>query len=839
MILCDEFGFRRSIAEAGALSEISNSYMMLMPSSSRTLHAKVCLMASQDKIALLIGSGNLTQSGFMQNLELFDVIQLSLPSAPKLLLDDIQSFVDGLESHCSDLSLHYSLLKDFFAEIKGLIQEFNKKINDTKNSDIRLLSSFKESFFDQLAPTVSDSDLYVASPYFGGSTEGFSMLYNALQARSAHVYPGIDRDGFINVPFDQLMSFPNTKVCTLKLDEGQKFPHLKLYGFRKKEEKDAWLFNGSVNCTKAALSGNNIEAGILRKVSLETIDAYFVEGEAIGTPAWRTSHYKDSDEKWISIVAANLGNQIELVACSTVECPISQVNITLTSGSKGYSAFRDKLFSHGLIEKLEWTKIGVEQHKSGAVFMLEVSAVDAKGDSVRGACYIHDFFALSSDPANRSALRAAHVLLSGDNPSTNDIAAIFQLLDPFRSGGFLDVQPVDTSGKDISRRVKENTDDEKIPLWPPVLLKWDAGSWFRSHQLSQTYWLQRIMDQLFSSSYIDLNEESEDVPETEAPEKAKGKALPKAKKKDKENFWLAAHKSFDSLREKMKHLVITESLSQKLLPFSLTTFLLFLASRKNYLNSPENKAVVKLPYFYVNEYLSMLFFDRIQDTDYVRPKDCRYKHKIFPAISSDIHSNYSVNLTSDLCSIIFALFLYLKALDCLGHHRGFPLLPWLRFRELASTSLDDIHLERTRMEAIYKRYLTDEDYPMLWPDIERYIHDLLNMSWKDFDSYADLTILLEVAAGKTTDLKLRSPHLIANYELFKHRLKMKLQPFYEADRLVDYCKVNNCSKANIVDPAKKALSSLSPVICEGCGSLLIPDELYQNYLRHKDDDRVS
>lgn len=836
VILCDEFGFRRSIAEAGALAEISNSYMMMTPSSARTLHAKVWLMASQDKIALLVGSGNLTQSGFMQNLELFDVIQLSLPSVPKLLFEDIKSFLKGLEGHCSDLSQHYSLLNDFFSEINVLFKEFDNKIDSDEDTDVRFFSSFRGSFFDQLAQVVSNSDIYIASPYFGGSTEGFSLLYDAVKANSARVYPGIDKkDGTVNVPLHKIQSFPKTKVGTLKLAEGQAFSHLKLYGFRKKQEKECWLFNGSVNCTKAALSGENIEAGILRKVSAATLDSYFVEGKSIGSPIYKPSHYDDSEVKWISLVAANMGSQIELVASSTVECPLSHVDIILTSGPKRYLSSREKIFFHGLVEKLEWTRLGVEQHKSGSVFMLEFRAIDANGIIVKSACYVDDFFVLSSDPVNRSALRAANMLLSGDGPTSNDIAAIFQLIDPFRAGGFLDVHDVDKPGKATTGREKETHDTEKPPLWPPVLLTRDAGTWIHSHQLSQTYWLQRIMDQLFSPSDTETDEESENEKEIEDSEKNKGKS--KTTKKNKENLWLKAQNSYDLLKDRLKPLVITERISQNLFPFSLTTFLILLASRKNYLKATENISEAKSIGLYVSDFLSTLFYDREQENGYIVPNGCRYKHKIFPPISNDVHDHFHVKFPQDLCSIIFVLFLYLKALVSRGHQTAFPVLSWLRFCELSGESLDNIYSESFRMEAVYRRYLTDDEYSLAWSDMERFIPDLLKMNWYDFDGYSDLVLLMNSLKSGMKAPPLKSQHLGTSLDKFYHRVEMKMEPlFYEADRFADYCIIKNCSKAFVSDPAKKRLLSLNPVICEGCGTLLIPDELYQNIMRHKVND---
>src|SRR5262249_23262546 len=77
MILCDPLGFQRVIDESIALHEVGNSYMIVTVPTAHRFHPKVWLMLNDTEAALLVGSGNLTQSGFIDNLEFFDVIRFS------------------------------------------------------------------------------------------------------------------------------------------------------------------------------------------------------------------------------------------------------------------------------------------------------------------------------------------------------------------------------------------------------------------------------------------------------------------------------------------------------------------------------------------------------------------------------------------------------------------------------------------------------------------------------------------------------------------------------------------------------------------------------------------
>jgi hypothetical protein len=99
IILCDQKGFRRALSEAGALRSATSSYMVATAPSKYSFHPKVWIMLSDDRVSLLVGSGNLTQSGFIQNLELFDIVELSgdREKGSKELAEDVACFLMGLK----------------------------------------------------------------------------------------------------------------------------------------------------------------------------------------------------------------------------------------------------------------------------------------------------------------------------------------------------------------------------------------------------------------------------------------------------------------------------------------------------------------------------------------------------------------------------------------------------------------------------------------------------------------------------------------------------------------------------------------------------------------------
>lgn len=827
LILCDEFGFRRAATEAGALTAVSNSYMVVVPPASRTLHSKVWLMANQDRVALLVGSGNLTQSGFMQNNELFDVLEISSAAGSAVLLEDVRLLLDGLDDHCSDFSRKYTLLKDFFTELKMICQNIPVKMAEHGWEEVRLLTSFHGPIIEQIASLVSDCDLYVAAPYFGGSLQGLSLLQRAVNARNTVVFPGLDADDAVDAPIQEIVSLPNTRICALKLSESERFSHLKLYGFRTPGEGTGWLFNGSVNCTKAALTGENIEAGVLRKVSMETLQSYFTEGKSVPLPKSRPVDYVDSQSKWLSICAADLGNVIEMVIVSTVQFPLSNVTIGLKNGAIKRQIVRPQLFVNGPTERLLWSELAVEKPKPGSVSLIDFDGLDSKGFSVRGACYVDDFVTLSSDPAHRSAFRVVlEALGAGEEVITGNVAAVFNLLDVFRPGGFLDKTP---GNHDADGHNSDNNKllIEKTSLWPPVLLTVDVGSIFTSHRFAQTYWLQRIMELLFTTNRKD----HEQTPEEDQEDDDKKLQTPKPTVSILKKDWQTAQECFWSLERRLRGLVIDQKAAAHIVPVSLAALLVMLAFRAKYQKTVDDKHFEEPLFAVLNDFLSMLFHDRPQGADYVVPRGCRYRHKTFPTISEDIQTTFNIQPPPDLCSIIFVIFAYTNTWVSLGFPGKFQKLAWLRFLRLAGKEFEGDYLQREYCEAIYKQYLTDEAYPILWSDIEGRIDGLLALRWEDDEGYSDLGELYDFSVGKTEAPDLKLAHLKDVVEIFKSRVERKMQLFYRIDRFVDYCIAPGCSKAYISDPAKGRLQALSPVICETCGAVLIPDELYSVHPR--------
>ena len=75
LILCDSKGYERAMAEATALRAATRDYLVATVPAKASFHAKVWLLVNHTQLVVIVGSGNLTQSGFVENLELFEAFQ--------------------------------------------------------------------------------------------------------------------------------------------------------------------------------------------------------------------------------------------------------------------------------------------------------------------------------------------------------------------------------------------------------------------------------------------------------------------------------------------------------------------------------------------------------------------------------------------------------------------------------------------------------------------------------------------------------------------------------------------------------------------------------------------
>src|SRR5262245_1961233 len=107
-------------------------------------------MANPEEVALLLGSGNLTQCGFMTNAELFDGVYLSAEGTNRILISDILRFLDGLRAFWEDRP--ELLVLETLQEVRDAVAQFDDNTAGAPEEykDARFFTSFGGPLVDQL-----------------------------------------------------------------------------------------------------------------------------------------------------------------------------------------------------------------------------------------------------------------------------------------------------------------------------------------------------------------------------------------------------------------------------------------------------------------------------------------------------------------------------------------------------------------------------------------------------------------------------------------------------------------------------------------------------------------
>jgi len=832
MIICDSKGFRRAVSEAGALRSVTNDYMAVTAPTNVSFHPKVWIMIGQNEAALLVGSGNLTQSGFIDNAELFDAVHFTKDGIRNSAAEDVVGFLQNLRGMWPVASHRPMLITDVLDEMQAAMRHVTDSLETTNpDEEIHFLSSFDGPFAEQLALYTESCDtMLVASPYFGASVSGLSLLQEAVDPAMTKVFPAIHPDGGIDIPLSALQALPRTSAGLLNMANGNSFAHLKLYGFLKKNGP-SWLFNGSVNCTSAALSGQNIEAGILRQVPSAVLERYFIATDSDLRAGLTDLGHLGSDERWFTCWAVNLGDSIELTAAphSLKIAPLREVTITVRNGFKVDQLQCGSLFSGVKAERFSWPRFPHIKPSAGNPSLLEIKGQTNEGQPISGACFIDDFVALSSEPQQRAAWRAVLSLLGAEGvPEHFELSCVYNLLSEV-----LDSEESDATGGQIHGADRKSEDpcpeaDGKnlIPIWPPVSLNHFVPHGSAGSSLNKLYWFQRILSALLARSDSDRSEHTDDGEgnDDDVPRKQQTDALSEKLRRECQKVVNSILADFESMERKLKPLVVNAKVAHKVWPFALAGLLFALGIRKAV--SKQSKKEVEIPTLseLFLRFTSMMLADREQSPDFCVPAACRYRNEVFPPLAEDFFLEYKVKPHHDLALILLAIFCYLRALDEERQSKVFPLNRWILFCRILGDELPAI-FEIEAVENFYRRYVLEDYDEVAWHRMPKAFDSLQNSDGTEHPGYRDLKILSELQTI-TPESRNLSSHLQRSLGIYFRRKKLGHQCFYRVEGFVPHCTAAGCSKSGIKSPRMQFLRHKLPVICEACGAVLVPALIY-------------
>jgi hypothetical protein len=201
-------------------------------------HPKVIYLQGDKATYLIVGSGNLTLSGWGRNIEAFQIVKIDNDNFHNQVLD----FFD-----------------DVF--ILGGLKERKRRKDINFNSKINFIHSFKNQESSILLENLDIKDsLQIYSPYFSKDLDGLFDKKEFEEVEKINIVPDLIENQKIRLerlPKDERIKFYRFKKEAISEENADSTNHSKIWISKTK------YAIGSYNCTKQALYGSNFEASLV------------------------------------------------------------------------------------------------------------------------------------------------------------------------------------------------------------------------------------------------------------------------------------------------------------------------------------------------------------------------------------------------------------------------------------------------------------------------------------------------------------------------------------------------------------------------------------------------
>ena len=667
LIISDNIGYQRALTEGPALMSAAQNYLVVPAPTSGCFHPKVWIIVGENEAAILVGSGNLTQSGFMSNAELFDSVLFSnAQPGPTEVLKSMKSFVSGLSEMWREEDRDKLLCIEILNEVNKSLDTIPAN-HDSDGKNLRFIHSCNGRMLSQL-PNDRIDELFVAAPYFGGSISGLELLNSHFGKPSLHIFPGIHSGKQIDLPIDHTGTelVPATLAALKVPGKNKAHAHLKLYGATSKE--DGWILCTSANSTLAAWNGENIEAGILRHGSAGFVRGYFSarkgslpdeplpnrkpDGEAIGIPIWAT----------------DVGSRLEVTIGSdrAKYLPLKEVEFVIRMGSKVATYAKDLAFKESRTIRIAWSDIACIGNRREMTICLEVRGKARDGSPIHGACFVDNLRLLTADPMHRSAWRGALALLDAEAvPELGDIAAIFGMVDNIFAGRLISQPQIKISPDDSN---SERTDEEEqihVAVWPPQPDSRELQRRIGTKGMGQLRWCQNILEMFLkpksisesrnddtqSDSAIDLDDDQL----TEEELQKKTQESEKQQMRLSRKIWNSASRDYQKLKNKLQSIVPDSDIAPNVWPVAIFVFLataaMHRAARRAFKELSDIPPISSL----WDGFLNLMLDPRTQHDDFCCPPNLRYQRLPFPSLAVDLTNTFKIKPHPDFSIVMIAL----------------------------------------------------------------------------------------------------------------------------------------------------------------------------------------
>ncbi len=812
LILCDQFGYRQAMFEAASLRHASTSYMAMPVNCKGSFHPKVWLLTEGSKTVLLVGSGNLTQTGFIENTELFSVIMLDSESMPELLSGDIRNFLQGITEMMDSSSESGQFAQSVLNELIRMLPAGRSDLTGP-----RFYSSFQGALVTQLAKHGTGGDLYVASPYFGGEVLGLNLLLSGLKPQKTTLFPAVIDSDQLDIDLKAVKGLGVDDVGLLALGEIKKgFPHLKLYGHTS-ELGESWMYCGSANCTKAALDGDNIEAGLVIDVDAEIVERYFTSSENTLIAQNRFSRVGEAGvaSAALTVTATFLGDNIVIRQSghSSKISPLFDVTITLRSGGRRYGTSRSELFASDNKERISLQDFAGFKFTPFCSYHLEVRASTLSGKQIEASCLVDDIAALTASAQERGACRALSQVIRGEMPELADMLQYFNLIDTALENG-IDINSIDAGQTQQPTQTGENR--PKTPLWPPRPVIHAASGHGATHGTSVYFWLDKIV-----SIFVDKHPKHHvrHIIDTEAGENGDSdkKDANTKSANDLTGRWKKSEEYTERLKVKLSSTDIDAKKAQAAYPAICSLHVMRLSLRgqaEDVFQSTANadNALASLGQIAL-DLVNSLFNKRYDSSGRCRK-----------SIASACTVDFEVPLYRQFALLVLAAFCNIRLSPTPSH--SIPLNAWLEFKCICDDNFEIYLQDIDGLWSVYSQHFIVKHDDATKEDLRRALLEIKEIGWKDHKGYQISKFLYLLASGQEVVLPdgMFEPTDLAK---FKTRIKRGLPCVVAGALGQEFCTAEKCSQRYFVQAdIKRKISVTEPVICPACGSGIIPEQIF-------------
>ncbi len=624
-------------------------------------------MIGDREAVILAGSGNLTQAGFMTNVELFDVLHVHKQNpAESGLLESVRGFVQGLAAMWPPADAQHLLCVEMLGKMEQALADL--PVGSGGKNGVRFIHSFAGPLIDQM-PDVRNCDrLFVAAPYFGQSVKGLGMLTKRFSPLSLRVFPAVQGEG-TDIPLKQIGALQNgVEAARLDVPDKRKdaFRHFKLYGITTRG-KDGWLFCASANCTEAAWGGENVEAGLLRPVPASILTKYFT-ADHTPLPKGRIPYVPDATGRDVlHFWASDSGLRLEIVVAesSMAKLPLRQVTVTVRSGSGVGRCEKDILFRHGRTAYIDWSAFADWRHAKKMAVFVELQGTTVSGDLVQGQCFVENRLLLTAEPIHRSAWRGALALLGEEGmPEMSDIAAIFTLAQDLFDGTLVRRTESTSTGKKGGDAGSE-TEDRVIAAWPPQPDPAELQKRLGNTGAGRLQWFQQILRTFLQAEATEKNghssgthmvlDDGEDVASDNGSDDSRGSEEREQNQTIAERLWAKAGKDYAILYERLYKLEPDPHNAPNIWTVAifayLSTIAVFRAANRMAPGTNWETSAGSL----CDDFLALMLSERRQHDDYCCPKGSRYRSEKFTALFEDLRKTFRVQPHHEATTVMLAL----------------------------------------------------------------------------------------------------------------------------------------------------------------------------------------